>query len=152
VKRVKNQHDSVKSAPSATTKIVLNASENETVSFVIANFVSVTFVIVNVVSVTFVIVNFVRTKVLHFSTTSLTLYENVNTPLSFCLISLTESLKGSWLSCESAIDHENAIETVSLRDGDFPLSFAFLKKAFQILTYCDRRFLNVFSLWSDVFL
>jgi len=152
VNRVKNQHDSEKSVPSATAKIVLNASENETVSFVIANFVSVTFVSVNVVSVTFVIVNFVRTKVLHFSTTSLTLYENVNTPLSFCLISLTESLKGSWLSCESAIDHENGIEIVSLRDGDFPLSFAFLKKAFQILTYCDRRFLNVFFLWSDVFL
>lgn len=146
--RVKNQHDSVKSAPSATAKIVLNVSENETVSFVIANFVSVSFVIVNVVNETFVIVNFVRTKVLHFSTTTLTLYENVNTPLSFCLISLTEYLKGSWLSCENAIDHENGIETVSLRDGDFP----FLSFAFQILTYCDRRFLNVFSLWSDVFL
>jgi len=51
------------------------------------------------------------------------------------------------------IDQKNRIETVSFRDGAFPsLSFAFLKKAIQILTYRDHQFLIVFSPWSDVFL
>lgn len=127
-----NQRDFVVNVTSAIVRNVLIASENETVSFVIVNFVSVTFVIVS----------FVRTRAPHSSSTSLTLCENVNTPLSFfCRISLSESV----------MDYET--ETVSFCDGAFPSSsFAYLKKAIQISTYRDHQFLIVFPLWSDIFL
>ena len=77
VNRANNQRDSVVNVASTIP------SENETVSFVIVTFVSVAIVTVS----------FVRTKVPHSLSTSLTLCENVNTPLSFFFrISPTESL------------------------------------------------------------
>ena len=146
MKREKILRDSVVSEIVINVLIVI---ASESVYSVTVRFVNVSFV-----TVCIVIVNSVRTKALRLSSTTLTLSESLNTPLSFfCPISPSESLNPILYLSESVIDFGNEDVIFCFLDGSFPSSrLSFLKKAVPNLKCRGAQFLNVFLLLSDVFL
>ena len=121
------------------------------VSVIVKN-VLIVSAILCVVTETFENVSFLRTRALHASLTTLTLSENVNTPLSFFgRISPSDPLKLILHLNESVTDHLDENKIFPLPDGSFPSSsFSFLKEAVPNLTDRGPQFLDVFLFLSNI--